>query len=481
MRLSSYNDKAAAVLLVLFAAACTDATVASKRNGFIQVSVEVSGGDLDLDGFSVVVDGATRYFLSSNTSILLRDIDVGTHTLRLEQVAGNCTVTGEQPQSVTVEAGQTVGLTFHITCVVTGISVTAQATGTDVQDRFQVLVYETPVTVNSSPPITFDLDADSSMVVGRLPPGQYVVRLAAAGDNCVVANGNPDTVTVSPNTTTPVLFAIACTTPVRPERIAFVVDTTIQGLMQHSVELTNVNGLETAVLTGGHSPAWSPDGTRLAFSTAECLPDGYYYYYFTCTGGLFAIDPETRKLSALPAVAGATEPSWAPAGDAIAYTKCCDAQGQSQGLYVLDLKLSQSAQRVEAVFVPSHPTWSADGKRIAFDCLADQFHSLTRDICVINRDGSGFAILITDTTSSTQPAWSPDGTRIAFTHGQGVAALDLAGGRITPLALGSQPAWSPDGSQLVVVGFDGLYVIDADGLNRRRLTTAGAYAPAWRP
>jgi len=143
--------------------------------------------------------------------------------------------------------------------------------------------------------------------------------------------------------------------------------------------------------------------------------------------------------------------------------------------------VSQSAERVAAVFMPNHPTWSADGKRIAFDCLADQFHSRAPDICVINRDGSGFAILITDTIPSTQPAWSPDGTRIAFTHGQEVAVLDLIGGNITPLALGSQPAWSPDGTQLVFAGVDGLYVIDADRSNLRRLTTAGAYAPAWRP
>lgn len=485
MRLSSFTKNAAVTALMLLAVACTDTTVPNKPKGFIQVSVEAAGGDLDADGFSVIVDDTAHYFLSSNTSILLRGISVGTHALKLDQVAGNCTVTDAQPQSVALENGQTVNVTFHIVCVVTGIAVTARATGTDIQDRFQVMIHQTPVTVYTAPAVTYDLDADSSVVVGHLSPGQYVVTLVTAGANCRVANGNPDTVNVSALNTTPVLFAIACAAPIRPERIVYVVDTIVQGRTQHWINWTSIDGVESTLLGGGHSPAWSPDGSRLVYSTQECLPDGYYYYYFTCTGGLFAIDPETRNLSALPTVAGATDPSWAPAGDAIAYSTCCDAQGRSLGLYVLDLKLSQSAQVVGAVFLPDHPTWSPDGKRIAFDCLLDQFHSLKRDLCIINRDGSGFGRLTTDTASNTGPAWSLDGKFIAFTRDTQIALLDLSDNGIWALAYGAEPAWSPDGTQLVFVGTDGLYIIDAFGSNARRLTTGAAigapHAPAWRP
>ena len=56
------------------------------------------------------------------------------------------------------------------------------------------------------------------------------------------------------------------------------------------------------------------------------------------------------------------------------------------------------------------PTWSPDGRRIAFHSLRD----FTGEIYIMNADGSGLTRLTTNPGFDSGPAWSPDGSRIAF-------------------------------------------------------------------
>jgi TolB protein len=109
---------------------------------------------------------------------------------------------------------------------------------------------------------------------------------------------------------------------------------------------------------------------------------------------------------------------------------------------------------------------------------------------VANADGTGVVRLTTDEQPDQAPAWSPDGSKLAFArYPPGaynvayakLAVMDLATRQITLLGDGADPAWSPDGSKLVFAGIDGLFVMNADGSGRTRLTTGEHRAPAWRP
>ena len=148
------------------------------------------------------------------------------------------------------------------------------------------------------------------------------------------------------------------------------------------------------------------------------------------------------------------------------------------------------------------PTWSPDGKLIAFECTeltATQTNPYLGRICVVNADGSNIHE-ITQTPATgvgdTAPSWSPDGTRIAFQR----ATLDARGTvmrdaafvmnadgsnvhRITPWALrAGQPDWSPDGRHIVFYSNWGgpptvsanLYTVSASGTRLRQLTYARA-------
>jgi dipeptidyl aminopeptidase/acylaminoacyl peptidase len=58
----------------------------------------------------------------------------------------------------------------------------------------------------------------------------------------------------------------------------------------------------------------------------------------------------------------------------------------------------------------SHPSWSADGQRIAFNAGSPT----ASDIYLINIDGSGLTKITSDARANFYPTWSPDGSRLAF-------------------------------------------------------------------
>ena len=146
------------------------------------------------------------------------------------------------------------------------------------------------------------------------------------------------------------------------------------------------------------------------------------------------------------------------------------------------------------------PTWSPDGKKIAF--VSDRNNNQNQ-IWVIDADGKNLTRL-TDGLHDDKPDWSPDGTTIAY-HSQrkrtgeftfGVPLYELylmdSDGSDQRQLMGEdsiQPCWSPGGTRIVFMysrNLDELYqlhVIDADGTNMRKLThnIGETYFPAWSP
>lgn len=221
------------------------------------------------------------------------------------------------------------------------------------------------------------------------------------------------------------------------------------------------------------SPAWSPDGARLAFVSNR--DDGY--------DEIWVINADGSAPTQLTCSSGgALFPAWSPDGTRIVYTD----PGGSLRLIRLDGSGTTIVEAPECCVANFHAAWSPDGARLAFDSN----RSVSQEVWVINVDGSGLAQLTQG--GYIEPDWSPDGARLTLSSGFDIFVMNPDGSGFTRLtntqAQARNPAWSPDGSRIAFDsnrnGLNEIWVMNADGsglfsfINR---TSGGDYNPDWQP
>jgi dipeptidyl aminopeptidase/acylaminoacyl peptidase len=148
--------------------------------------------------------------------------------------------------------------------------------------------------------------------------------------------------------------------------------------------------------------------------------------------------------------------------------------------------------------LPGHPeglVWAPNGRKIAYSGGARDDENTNGDIWVINADGTGH-VRVSGRPGYTNefPSWSPDSRRIAYASTQAVRADDHSlwivnadGSRRRRLSpAGRHSSWSPNGHRIVFAraGADGrrrLWLVSPNGKRRHRLSAVVAEFPAWSP
>jgi eukaryotic-like serine/threonine-protein kinase len=201
-------------------------------------------------------------------------------------------------------------------------------------------------------------------------------------------------------------------------------------------------------------PAWSPDGKRLAYSGDA---DGFKQLFVrTLATG------EERRLTR--GQQDDIQPAWSPDGRRLAFVRAAAAGGKLEpsdingwyfeggDVWLLDLESRQESKLVEGAFGPS---WSPDGKRLAFDAGWAGPHR----IWVSDARGLNPRQITADSNDAAVHAgarWSPDGSHIVFRRIEktqwDIAVADAATSAVTRLTNDIipdiDPTWAPDGRHI---------------------------------
>lgn len=185
------------------------------------------------------------------------------------------------------------------------------------------------------------------------------------------------------------------------------------------------------------------------------------------------------------------EPAWSTDGTKIAFSTNRDAGDYE--VYVMHADGTNPVRLTNSPGEDGQPAWSPDGSKLAFATTRDApTDSLHPEIYVMSAlDGSGPVNLTRNAAADIEPAWSPDGTKIAFASdrsGQFEIWVMNANGanpvRLTNSAAPAEfPAWSPDGSKIAYDSDGHIWVMYADGSQPTQITSK-LYVdaiPRWRP